>query len=69
MVNARCKCGQLTLQFKKLKLEDVDGKWEGECCKQAAAKEALKPEAPKAEPAPKKSKKKAQEEPKEEPKE
>lgn len=55
MAEAKCKCGNSLMSFPRLKLEEIDGKWEGECCSAA-------PQAPKAQES--QPKEEAKEEPK-----
>ena len=51
MAEANCKCGKSKMNFLKLELEEVEGKWECESCpaEQPAKEEPKAEEAPKAE--------------------
>jgi hypothetical protein len=64
---AKCKCGKSRMTFPNLRLADVDGKWENECCEEAAQKSQKTEEKEPKKEAKKSSKKKekALDEPKE----
>lgn len=46
--NAKCKCGESSMLFQNLSAEEIDGKWESECCLEAP-KKASPPAEPKKE--------------------
>jgi hypothetical protein len=62
---AKCKCGKAEMNFPNLKQEQIDGKWESECCLEAPKAEKApepKEEKPAEQKADKSSKKKKKDE-------
>lgn len=66
MANAKCKCGQTSMNFPHLPPDQIDGKWQGSCCKKQKPAEVASQEEPK--PKAKKKKKAQPEESSNEPK-
>lgn len=64
---AKCKCGKAEMNFPNLKQDQIDGKWESECCLEAPkAQKAPEPKEKPAEPKAEKSSKKSKEKKKDE---